>query len=236
MSTGWQSRKPGQPDAANSKSQRLPIQRPSTKMWLQNHLNVAVDHSHHTRLMHKLERWALDAENKSHQDFLLSHQTALSHAPQSLKEDLHSSYQILLGQSSSSWQCILSARVPQTDGQPPAITSPKQEPKQSPPPKRWHSSTEAQGDTSADEDSPMASQEGLSSSKIWKTADWFSSLSPSHADAFCWDSSLIKEARACYFTTHPWDWAHGNMDDFSKIFQELAQSTGLLGESIHELQ
>ena len=124
-------------------------------------LKCMVDHSDHTRLMHKSERQALDVENKSCQDFLLAHQTALSHAPQSLKEDLHSSYQILLGQSSSSWQCILPARVPQTDGQPPAITSPKQEPKWSPLPKRQHSSTEVQGDTSVDEDSPMTSQEGL---------------------------------------------------------------------------
>ena len=185
-------------------------------------LKCVADHSDHARLMHELERWALDAENKSCQDFLFTHQTTLSHAPQSLKEDLHSSYQILLGQSSSSWWCILPARVPQTDGQPPAITSPEQEPKWSPPPKRWHSLTETQGDMSAEEDFPVASQEGPSSSKIGKMADWFSSLSPSHVDAFCWDSSLVKEARAHYFTTHPWDWAHGNMDNLSEIFWELA--------------
>ena len=46
----------------------------------------------------------------------------------------------------------------------------------------------------------------------------------------------MKEARARYFTTHPWDWAHGNMDDLSDIFRELAQGAGLLGESIHEIQ
>ena len=190
-------------------------------MQLQNHLNVQQT-SDHAKLMHELERWALDAENNSCQHFLLAHQTALSHAPQSIKEDLHSCYQILLGQSSSSWQCTLPARVPQTDGQPPAITSPKQEPKRSPLPKRQHSSNEAQGDMSADEDSPMASQEGPSSSKIGKMADWFSSLSPSCVDAFCQDSSLIKEARAHYFTTRPWDWAHSNMDNLSEIFWELA--------------
>ena len=122
-------------------------------------LQCAADCSEHARLMHELERQALDVENKSHQDFLLTHQTALSHAPQSLKENLHSSYHILLGQSSLSWQCILSARVPQTDEQPPAITSPKQEPKWSPLPKKQHSLTDTQGDTSADEDFPMASQD-----------------------------------------------------------------------------
>ena len=82
----------------------------------------------------------------------------------------------------------------------------------------------------------MASQEGLSSSQTGKMVDWFSSLSPSHADAFSQDSSLLKEARACYFTTHLWNWAHGNMDHLSEIFRELSQGTGLLGESIHELQ
>ena len=199
-------------------------------------LQCTVDHSEHTRLMHELERWALDAENKSHQDFLLTHQSALCHAPQSLKENLHSSYHILLGQSSSSFQCIPSTRATQTGRQPPAITSPKPEPKWSPLPKRWHSSTDAQGDTSVDEDFSMASQEGPSSSKIGKTVDWFSSLSPSHANAFSQDSSLMKEARACYFTTHPWDWAHSNMDNLSEISKELAQGAGLLGESIHELQ
>ena len=199
-------------------------------------LQCTVDCSKHARLMHELERWALDAENTSCQHFLLTHQTILCHAPQSVKENLHSSYHILLGQSTSSFWCIPSARTPPADGQPPAITSPKPEPKWSPPPKRQHSSTDAQGDTSGDEDFPMASQEGPSSSKIGKMVDWFSSLSPSHADAFCWDSSLVKEVRAHYFTTHPWDWAHSNMDNLSKIFQELAQGTGLLGESIHELQ
>ena len=160
--------------------------------------------SEHARHMHELERWALDAENKNSQDFLLAHQAIIHHAPQSLKENLHSSYHILLGQSSSC-QCIPSARAPQAEGQPPATTSPKPEPRRSPPPKRQHSSTDAQGDMSIDEDFPMASQGGPSSSKTGKMVDWFSSLSPSCTDAFSQDSSLMKEARDGYFTTHPWD-------------------------------
>ena len=70
----------------------------------------------HTKYVHELEEWALDAENKSHQDFLSTHQAILCHAPQSLKEDLHSSYHILLGQSSSSLQSVPFARVPQAQG------------------------------------------------------------------------------------------------------------------------
>ena len=55
-------------------------------------------------------------------------------------------------------------------------------------------------------------------------------------DAFRWDSELVKEARAHYFATHPWDWAHDNMADLSDVFRELAQGAGLLGKSIHEIQ
>ena len=89
---------------------------------------------------------------------------------------------------------------------------------------------------SIDESSPMALQEGLSSSKRGKTTDWSSSLKPSCMDAFSQDSGPVKEAREHYFATHPWDWAHGNTDNLSDIFRELAQGAGLLGESIHEIQ
>ena len=108
--------------------------------------------------MDELEAWTLDVE-KGHQDFLLVHQAILCHAPQSLKEDLHSSYHILLGQSSSSLQSTSFTRAPQAEGQPPSTTPPRPEPKWSPHPKRQHSSTDAQGDKSIDEASPMALQE-----------------------------------------------------------------------------
>ena len=102
--------------------------------------------------------------------------------------------------------------------------------------KRWHSLPDPQGDTSIDEISTTASQEGLSSSKRRETANWFASLKPSHTNAFSHDSDLIKEARSCYFATHPKDWTYGNTDDLSDIFKELAEGADLLGKSIHELQ
>ena len=37
-------------------------------------------------------------------------------------------------------------------------------------------------------------------------------------------------------STHPYDWVHGNTDNLSDIFKELARGAGLLGESIHEIQ
>ena len=87
-----------------------------------------------------------------------------------------------------------------------------------------------------DETSSKASQEGPSSSKRRETPDWFTSLKPSHADAFSHDSNPVKEARSCYFATYPWDWIHDNTDDLSDLFKELAEGAGLLGKSIYEIQ
>ena len=114
----------------------------------------------HVKYMCELEKRALEVENKSQQDFLSTHQAVLRHARQSLKEDLHSSYHSLLGNSSSSLQSFPFARAPGTQGQPPTTTPPRLEPKQSPQSKRQHSLPDAQGDMSIDESSPMASQEG----------------------------------------------------------------------------
>ena len=70
----------------------------------------------HAKYMSELEKQALEVENRSWQDFLSTHLAVLCHAPLSLKEDLYSSYNILLGNSSSSLQSVPSARVPQAQG------------------------------------------------------------------------------------------------------------------------
>ena len=87
-----------------------------------------------------------------------------------------------------------------------------------------------------DEDFPITSQEESSNPKKGKAANWLTCMKSDCADAFSRDSNSVKEARACYFTTHSWDWAHGNTEDLSDIFKELAQEAGLLGESIFEIQ
>ena len=56
----------------------------------------------HMRHMHELEEQALDAENKSCQGFLFACQAILCHSLQPLKENLYTSYHILLGQLPSS--------------------------------------------------------------------------------------------------------------------------------------
>ena len=155
--------------------------------------------------MQELEEHALRAENKSHQDFLMAHQAILQQALQSLKEDLHSSYSLLLGPSLSSCQPITLTPTPQAEGWPLSTISLKPEPEWSAPPKRRHSSTDVQGDTSMDEDFPMTMQEESPNPKKGKTVNWLTSMKSIHVDAFSWDSDSVKEARAHYFTTHSWD-------------------------------
>ena len=79
-------------------------------------LHCATLRGEHAKYMSELEEWALEAENRSWQDFLSAHLAILHHAPRSLKEDLHSSYNILLGNSSSALQSIPFARASQAQG------------------------------------------------------------------------------------------------------------------------
>ena len=81
-----------------------------------------------------------------------------------------------------------------------------------------------------DKDFPICSQDESSDPKKGKTANWLTSMKSSCTDAFSRDSDPVKEARARYFTTHSWDWAHSNSEDLSDIFREFAQEAGLLDE------
>ena len=190
----------------------------------------------HVKHMHKLKEQALREENKSCHNFLSACQGILYHAPQPLKENLSTSYHVLLGQLPLSLRSVPFAGTPKAEEQPSATASPRPEPKWSLQPKRQHPSPDPQGSTSMDETFSKASQEGPSSSKRRETPDWFASLKPSYADAFSHDSDPMKEARSHYFATHPCGWNHDSTDDLSDIFRELAEGAGLLGKSIHEIQ
>ena len=69
----------------NSKRQKPPIQRPSVRMQLQNPFTVQHLTGKHVKYMSELEEQALEAENRSQQDFLSTHLAVLCHAPPSLK-------------------------------------------------------------------------------------------------------------------------------------------------------
>ena len=95
---------------------------------------------------------------------------------------------------------------------------------------------EPQGSMSIDETTPRTTQEGPSSSKRHEAPTWFTSLKPSHVEAFLWDSSIVKEARSHFFSNHSYNWVHDGTNDLSDVFKELAESAGLLGEAIYEIQ
>ena len=127
-------------------------------------------------------------------------------------------------------------RASLVEEQPPMAASPTPVHKWSPWPKRWHPFPELQGSTSIDETTLRAMQEGPSSSKRWEAPTWFTSLKPSCVEAFLWDSSIVKEARSCFFSNHSYDWVHDGTNDLPDVFKELAESAGLLGEAIYKIQ
>ena len=54
-------------------------------------------HRDHIKLVQELEEQAIREESKNQHDFLSACQAVLHHAPQSLKENLTTSYHVLLG-------------------------------------------------------------------------------------------------------------------------------------------
>ena len=95
---------------------------------------------------------------------------------------------------------------------------------------------EPQGSTSIDETTSRAMQEGPSSPKKHKTPDWFTTLKPSHMEAFLQDSSIVKDARTCFFSKHLYDFVNDGTHDLSNVFKGLAKSASLFGEVIYEIQ
>ena len=152
-------------------------------------------HREHVRLMQELEEQAIREESKSHHNFLSTCQAILHHALQSLKENLSTSYHIMLGQSPSSSPSAPPARTSPAEEQTSAAASPRPVPKWSPWPKRQHPLLELWESMSIDKTSPQAMQEGPTSSKRQETPIWFSSLKPSHAEAFSQDSDIVKRSQ-----------------------------------------
>ena len=70
--------------------------------------------------------------------------------------------------------------------------------------KKVTSLPDLQRSMSIDGTTPKAAQGGPSSPKKQEAPAWFTSLKPSHAEAFLWDSSIMTEARLHFFPNiHP---------------------------------
>ena len=195
----------------------------------------------HAEHMRDLEAQAIRAKNQSHQDFLLAHQMLLHRASafsqrgvDTLLIPFYWGHILHFCNTSPSPQHPRPKRTHLRLLLQPPLSNRRLG--QSSLPKRWCSSEDVQEDTSGDEDFPPVSQEEHSNPKQGKMANWQTSMKSSRSDAFCWDSDLVKEARVCYFATHPWDWTQRNMNDLSDIFRGLAQSAGLLDKCIFEIQ
>ena len=72
--------------------------------------------------MQELEEQALGEESKSHHDFLSTCQATLYHTPQPIRENLATSYHVLLGQLFPSSSSVLPTKAPPMEEQPPAAT------------------------------------------------------------------------------------------------------------------
>ena len=136
--------------------------------------------------MQELEEQAVREESKSHHDFLSACQAILHHAPQSLKENLTTSYHIFLGcnhlhASSSALTC---QNIPSRGTDICGCLS-QASTQMVPTAKKVASFTRAAWEsTSIDETSPQAMHKGPTSSKRQEAPIWFASLKPSHAEAF----------------------------------------------------
>ena len=122
-------------------------------------------HREHMRLMQELEEQALGEESKSHHNFLSTCQVALYHTLQPLRENLATSYHVLLGQSPLSSPSVPSTKTLLVEEQPPAAAPPTPMSKQSPRLKRQLLSPEPHGSTSIAGTTPKAMQGGPSSPK-----------------------------------------------------------------------
>ena len=95
------------------------------------------------------------------------------------------------------------ARAPLVEEQPPMADSSHSNAQMVPMAKKVQlPSPELQGSMSKDGTAPKATQEGPSSPKRHEAPAWFTSLKPSHVEAFLRDSSIKKEARSCFFSNH----------------------------------
>ena len=161
--------------------------------------------------------------------------------PPQLKGALATSYHILLGQTSPSPPLTLPQKTSPVEEQPTTATSPTSVTKQSPMSKRQHPSPD-----------PVESMPP--SPKRQETPPWFKTLKPSHAEAFSWDSNMVKEARRKltsrfnqqyenlhqarreFSSKHSYDFTTDGTCNLSRIFRQLAASANLLGTSIYEIQ
>ena len=97
VTIGWLSKKPRQLGAIGSRELKIAYSKSLGEAMAMRSSQSATLHREHVRLMQELEEQAIREESKSHHNFLSACQAILHHTPQPLKENLTTSYHILLG-------------------------------------------------------------------------------------------------------------------------------------------
>ena len=109
-------------------------------------------------------------------------------------------------------------------------------PEQSPRPKMQHPLPDPMESMPKGGTTPKATLGGPPSPKRWETPPWFKTLKPSHAEAFSWESNMVKEARREFFLKHTYDFTTDGARDLSRTFKYLAACADLLDTSIYKIQ
>ena len=64
----------------------------------------------------------------------------------------------------------------------------------------------------------------------------YKALTPSHLEAFNWDSCLVRETRNEYFRRHSLNFSAKNTSDLSEVVWHMIMATELLGSSIYKIK
>ena len=179
---------------------------------------AAMLHKEHGKYMRDLEEQAMGEESRSHNNFLTACQVILYSSPPWLKSTLAASYHILFGQTPLLPPLISPQRTSPMEEQPITTVSPTPVPKQSPRPKRQHPLPDPMESMPIGGATPKATLGGPPSPKRWEIPHWVTTLKPNHAEAFSWDSNMVKEARREYFSKHSYDFT---LDGTSQPFQDI---------------
>ena len=162
---------------------------------------AAMLHKEHGKYMWDLEEQAMGEESRSHSNFLTACQVVLYSSPPLLKSTLVASYHILLGQTPLLPPLVSQERTSPMEEQLTATVSTHTGTlKQSPRPKRWHPSPVPMESMPIGGATSKATSGGPPSPKRWEIPHWVTTLKPNHAEAFSWDSNMVKVARREYFS------------------------------------
>ena len=186
--------------------------------------------------MWDLEGQVTREESRSRADFLSACQVILYNSPPELKSALATSYHLLLGQTPLLPPLTLLQRTSPMEQQPTSAAPPTPALKQSPRPKRWHPSPDPVESMPMGGTTPRATPGGPPSCKRCEVPPWFRTLKSSCAEAFSWDSDMVREAKREFFSKHSYNFTTDSTCNLSGIFRWLAMNANLLDTSIHEIQ